>query len=321
MSDSGEVSKSFVSVIVPVYNGGKYLAECLDSIKKQTYTNYECIINNNQSTDNTLLIAEEFAKKDDRFIIHNNQEFEGQAENWNIAISKISGKSNYVKIIPADDWIFPDYLLRMVKLMDKYPQTGICSSYRLDERKIRCDGLDYYNGPVFSGKKILYEQLLQKIEITGSVNTLMFRNSVLQKLPGYPKIFDSKSYHIDTMLAYEVLKLSDLGFVFQVLSFTRRHNETLTSKVSEKYNTSIFFKDFAISESLPIFPELRQYYSKHRMNYAWFLIKRWLARDKECLKWHKRFLIQPIRPSEYAKSIFYRLFFSNRMSKNNNKKS
>ncbi len=315
MPDLQKINENLVSVIVPVYNGGKYIQECLESIEKQTYENFECIINNNKSTDNTLTVAEDFAKRDSRFKVFNNDEFIGQTENWNVAVSRISDKSKYIKIVPADDWIFPEYLFEMVNLMDNHPDVGICSSYRLDEREVRCDGLDYYQGPVFSGRDILYKQLIKQVEVTGSINTVMFRRSVLSQLSGFPNVFDLNSYHIDTILAYEVLNISNLGFVYKVLSFTRRHNETYTSNISEKFSTNYYANETFLYRYLHVFPSLEIYYNNQRLNYASFLIKRWLARDKECIRWHKKYLINPIKPSEYAKSILERLLLLNRIRK------
>ncbi len=320
MSDIRQNSNNLVSVIIPVYNGGKYIEECLESIRNQTYINFECIINNNKSTDNTLEIAETFAASDKRFKVFNNDEFLKQADNWNISISRISDKSKYIKIVPADDWVFPEYLEKKIGLLDKYPNIGICSSYRLDETKVICDGLDYYKGPVFYGKDILYHQLIKDIEITGSINTVMYRNSILKKLPEYPKIFNINVYHLDTMLAYEVLKRSDLGFVFQVLSFTRRHNETLTSKISNKYNTHINFDDIALGKNLSLFPDLESFYKKRRLDYAFYLLKRRIFRDKKCIDWHRKHLENPITFSEYFRSILSRLLLLNRLVKYNRSK-
>ena len=58
-----------VSIIVPVYNVEKYLPQCLDSILKQTFTDFECICVNDGSPDNSLAILQEYAKKDDRIKI------------------------------------------------------------------------------------------------------------------------------------------------------------------------------------------------------------------------------------------------------------
>ena len=64
-----------VSVLTPVYNGEPYLQECIESVLNQSYRNFEYIIVNNCSTDRTLEIASEFAKKDRRIRVHDNQEF------------------------------------------------------------------------------------------------------------------------------------------------------------------------------------------------------------------------------------------------------
>ncbi len=316
MATSVEYENSLVSVIIPVYNGGAYLHECLQSIKNQSYRNFECVINNNKSKDNTLEIAEEFAKQDNRFRVFNNDTFLGQTENWNLALSRASDESRYIKIVPADDWLFPECLTEMVSIMEKYPNTGICSSYRLDDTKVKCDGLDYYKGPVYPGKEILRRQLVKDVEVTGSINTVMYRKSVLKKLPDYPDVFNIGSYHIDTILAYEVLRISDLAFVFKVLSYTRRHNETYTRTISEKFKTRYYASDTFLYRHLDLFPDLRPYYKNHRLEYAFYLLKCRILLNKKCLDWHNKFLENPITFPEYFKSILSRLFLLNRLVRN-----
>ena len=61
--------KDKVSIIIPIYNGEKHLAECLDTIQNQTYTNLEIICINDGSRDKSLSILKEYQKKDDRFIV------------------------------------------------------------------------------------------------------------------------------------------------------------------------------------------------------------------------------------------------------------
>jgi len=82
-----------VSVITPVYNCEEFLAECIESVLRQTYTNYEYIIVNNRSTDRTLDIASEYAKKDGRIRVHSNSEFVGVIENHNLAFRIIAPAS------------------------------------------------------------------------------------------------------------------------------------------------------------------------------------------------------------------------------------
>jgi hypothetical protein len=167
--------------------------------------------------------------------------------NFNNTIKPISQNAKYFKVVCADDWLFPECLEKMVEVLEKNPGIGFCSSFRIDHTKISCQGLNIYNGPVFNGKEILMQQLLNKIDVTGSETTVLYRMETLKKTKAFPTIYSHKSYHFDTTLAYELLSITDLGFVFQILSFTRRHEETYTSKYVDRFRTSLNFRDIARS--------------------------------------------------------------------------
>src|SRR5215471_4874584 len=92
-----------VSVLVPVYNCEAYLEECLESVLRQTYANWECVVVNNRSTDGTLAIAEQFAARDSRIRIHNNTEFVRVVRNHNNAFEQMSPRAKYCKLVQADD--------------------------------------------------------------------------------------------------------------------------------------------------------------------------------------------------------------------------
>src|SRR5262245_52267426 len=97
-----------VSVVTPVYNGERYLAECIESVLNQRYNNWEYIIVNNRSTDGTLGIANRYASTDARVRVHTNEAFVDAIGNHNIAVGLISPGSKYCKVLSADDWITPD---------------------------------------------------------------------------------------------------------------------------------------------------------------------------------------------------------------------
>jgi glycosyltransferase involved in cell wall biosynthesis len=67
------MNEPLVSVVTPVYNGETYLAECIESVLAQTYSNWDYLILNNCSTDGTLGIAEEYARRDKRIRIQSNE--------------------------------------------------------------------------------------------------------------------------------------------------------------------------------------------------------------------------------------------------------
>lgn len=279
-----------VSIAIPVYNGGLYIRECLESVIKQDYENWECVIVDNCSKDDSAEIAKEFVQADSRFKLFKNSVFLNVMQNWNAAYSKSSDKAVYFKIVPADDWLFPSYLTEMVGLMEKNKQVGICSSYRIDGDLVRGKGVDIYEGNVFKGTKVLVNELIRTIDVTGSGNTVLFRKSVLKELDCHPKIFSETSLHVDTELAYDVMAVSDFGFVFKALSYTRRHNESITSSMVYRLNTAVCFTDNQFNKFKDIIPHFSQEYRRHRANYARIYLKKILGFDRKWLKWHKEHL-------------------------------
>lgn len=303
-SDRYKQDKPLVAIGVPVYNGDQYLEECLNSILKQSYQNWECVIIDNCSTDNTNAIAQRFVEKDSRFKLFQNASLLPVMENWNMAFSYVNKDADYFKIIPADDWIFSSYLERFVDILENYPQVGVCSSYRIDGLRIRGNGLNYYEGNVFDGRKIIQDELLQNIDVSGSGNTVLYRFSELKKLDGYPQIFSLESLHGDTDLTYRILSNSDLGFIFDVLSYTRRHISSITNQVANKLYTAICFRDNQLIKYKHIIADFEPRYKYHRMSYALLYFKKATSFDFKAIKWHKENLNNSIKTSEIIKSIY-----------------
>ncbi len=144
---------SLVSVITPVYNGEKYISECIQSVLKQTYENWTYVIVNNCSKDGTLEICESFAQKDSRIKVIDADIFLDATPNFNRAIDFIDNNSKYFKIIHVDDTIYPDFLEKTVSLAESNSSVGIVSSYRLNGTDIKCTGLPY-SCEVLSGKSV-----------------------------------------------------------------------------------------------------------------------------------------------------------------------
>jgi len=130
-------AQPLVSVVTPVYNGEKYLAECIESVLSQTYQHWEYIIANNCSTDRSLEIAQSYAEKDARIRIHNNRTFVGMSENHNIGVQLISPDSTYCKIVHADDWLFPECIAHMVTVAEAHPSVSIVGAYGLRGKALR----------------------------------------------------------------------------------------------------------------------------------------------------------------------------------------
>ena len=131
MNEDKLLEEPLISVVTPVYNTELYLAECIESVLGQTYANYEYIIVNNCSTDRTLEIAQSYAKQDGRIRVVDCDVFVNHIENHNRALQLMSDKSKYCKIVQADDWMFPECLLKMTALAEAEPSIGIVSAYSI----------------------------------------------------------------------------------------------------------------------------------------------------------------------------------------------
>lgn len=109
---------SKITVIMPVYNAEKYLSEAIESILNQTYTDYELLLINDRSTDNSKKICKEYSKKDSRIVLlENNSENHGPGPTRNIGLDYATGE--YVYFMDADDWIETELLEQTVKKIEK----------------------------------------------------------------------------------------------------------------------------------------------------------------------------------------------------------
>ena len=167
-----------VSVVTPFYNTAEYLAECIESVLAQTYTNFEYLLVNNKSTDGSRAIAERYQARDARVRLVDNEVFVGMLENYNGALGQISDDSKYVKIVQADDAAFPECLERMVELAEREPSVGIVSSFYLWGTDLRGDiGLNHRTS-VIPGREACRKTLLERRQYTGSQTTVLYRAEI-----------------------------------------------------------------------------------------------------------------------------------------------
>lgn len=235
----GDTTQPLVSVLTPVYNGEKYLAECIESVLNQSYQNFEYIIINNCSKDGTLAIAQEYAKKDSRIKVHDNTDFVAVIANHNIAFGLVSPEAKYVKIVSGDDWIFPTCIERLVEFGEANPSVGFINCYQLSGDHILWQGLRHPNGLV-PGVEMCRRVLLghdNKFGF-GSPTSLMYRADLVR---ASKEFYPNPSPHSDTSALVRDLHKCDFGFVFEVLSYERTHEETqsFASGQMNRYSSAI----------------------------------------------------------------------------------
>lgn len=115
---------NLISIVTPVYNAERFIAETIKGVQAQEYTNWELLLVNDQSTDNSQFIIEEFAKEDNRIKVINLAENSGAAVARNTGIA--ASKGQYIAFVDSDDVWDNDKLIRQIAFMQK---GGIAFSY------------------------------------------------------------------------------------------------------------------------------------------------------------------------------------------------
>lgn len=110
-----------ISVCIPVYNCEKYIGPAIESVLAQTYTDFELIIINNCSTDNTRDVISKYA--DNRITVFDNETNIGAEGNWNKALEKANGE--YIKLLCADDVLYPTALEKQLEKLESPENSGV----------------------------------------------------------------------------------------------------------------------------------------------------------------------------------------------------
>jgi glycosyltransferase involved in cell wall biosynthesis len=230
------IKEPFVSVVTPVYNGEAFISECIKSVLAQTYQNYEYLIVNNCSTDRTVEIINQYASLDSRIQVHHNDVFLTSLQNQNHAMTFISPKSKYCKVVHADDWLYPECIKKMVKAAETDATIGIVGSFMLQGSFVNCDGLPPPSGesgeqyPVgfFTGRDICrFDILNSKTNIFGNPTTLLIRSDLIND--NNEPFYDERHIFMDIDACYRVLQKCNFAFIYQVLSYERKHEGQIHS--------------------------------------------------------------------------------------------
>lgn len=172
-----------VSIGLPVYNGENYLAETLDSLLAQTFTDFELIISDNASTDRTQEICEAYAARDPRIRYVRNETNVGATRNFNSVFEHARGE--YFKWAAHDDLCAPEFLEACVAVLDHNPEVVLCIPRALAIDKDGNVVKDSYNvPPQFSSPKpwVRFHACVNMIKPQISVFGVI-RSSILRKTP------------------------------------------------------------------------------------------------------------------------------------------
>lgn len=163
--------KDKVSIVIPIFNVEAYLERCLNSVLAQTWTEWECILINDGSQDNSLVIARKYADKDDRFLLIS-QENRGLSAARNRGIRKSTG--TYICFLDSDDFLAPNFLERMLKcIISNQADVSVCRYSRFGEldipEKSNTNGSEEVLSSLQAVKKVLVSRERYMITAWGKI--------------------------------------------------------------------------------------------------------------------------------------------------------
>lgn len=127
------MDKPLISIIIPAYNAERFLGETLHSVMSQTYENWECLIINDGSTDNTLSVAKQWAVKNPKIKVFDKKN-EGQSQTRNFGIQQ--AKSAYIAFLDSDDIWFPNHLETLIiNLLENKADLVFSYAYRWENNQ------------------------------------------------------------------------------------------------------------------------------------------------------------------------------------------
>ncbi len=221
-----------VSIVTPMYNEATNVSECIESVVSQTHQNWEYIIVDNCSTDESVAIAQKFARFDSRIRVLRNAYFLDAISNFNAAVRHMSPISKYCKIVFADDQIFPECIEKMLNVAEADSSIGLVGSYGLEGPRVVWTGLPYPDN-VFPGRQVCRRLFLEGLYVFGTATSLLYRADLVRD---HDPFFDPTDVHSDVETCIVLLKASNFGFVHQVLTVTREREGSRISR-SRRDNT------------------------------------------------------------------------------------
>jgi glycosyltransferase involved in cell wall biosynthesis len=208
-----------VSVIIPVFNSERYLAEAVESILTQTFRDFEVLLLDDGSTDGSVTIAQQLAARDGRVRLINGGHH-GVVHWRNVGLNEAKGE--YVAMMDSDDVAVAERLARQVEFLDANPECGAvgAQAVRIDPDG---DAIDFWRVPE-SHEEIDASNMREGCSAIINPSVLM-RTSTVRAVGGYRAGFDSsEDYDLFLRLA-EVARLANLP---DVLLRYRLHAKSLT---------------------------------------------------------------------------------------------
>lgn len=223
-----------ISICLPVYNGAKFLRQAIESALSQTYEDFELLISDDGSTDDSFAIATEFAEKDKRVVAWKNETNQGLFENYNLCMQKARGK--FIKLFAQDDLFAPTMLekAREALLTEEGVSLVVSGRKWIDEEGTSYEPLQEALRRIWRpfpcvtrlpGRDVIAETLRTLTNWIGEPSTVMFKAE--HRGDGFDAGFRQIG---DLEFWYRILQQGDYFYLSEQLCSFRHHSDSTTNK-------------------------------------------------------------------------------------------
>jgi glycosyltransferase involved in cell wall biosynthesis len=280
-----------ISVLMTAYNREKYIAEAIESILASTYTNFELIIVDDYSVDNTVAIAKKFETKDKRIKVYVNEKNLGDYPNRNKAAGYAKGK--YLKYLDSDDMLYPDGLRYCVQCMEDNKEADWAIFYPIGISK------EFLLDPKEAIESHFFKEPFLK---AGPGGTIINRDFFL-KIGLYPTLYGPANdmyFNLYAASKGNVLVLKD-NFLFY-----RRHDEQEQSnQFNYLYNYCKYLKDALKNLKLPLTSQQINWLQKKRKRRFALNITKYFLRTGNILKTKEAIIKAEFSFKDFFTGIFH----------------
>jgi glycosyltransferase involved in cell wall biosynthesis len=305
--------RGLVSIVTPVYNGERYLRECIESVRRQTYQNWRYVIADNCSTDGSLALAQSYAELDPRITVVAAGEHVPVQASMSRAMSLCDPQAVYCKPLMADDWLYPECVERMLDAALQDPTVGLVCIYATNGTQIMFDSIAATGGVAsfLSGRDACRAALMGRdVYFFGSPTTMLIRADLVRKRQPF---YGSENLHVDEESCYDILQESNFCFLHQVLALCRLHQRSQTS-LNRHLGSMLVGHVYALVKYGPVYlsaAELAERKRQRFREYYGFLAAGAMRRaGPDFWRYHRdklRLLGAPLTAVQLARAIFRRL--------------
>ena len=241
-----------ISVLIPTYNYARFLPEAIESVLAQDFRDFELLIVDDCSTDDTAGVVQPFCARDARVRFSANAANLGMVNNWNHCLEQARGE--YIKFLFGDDKLcHPQALGKMIALLERHPSATLAAAARiiLDEKSKVADVYRDVAEGCHNGRKIITACLMENGKnLVGEPSAVLFRKSDARRGfdPQYRQVADVEMW-------FNMLEKGDLAYTREPLCAFRCHprqqTEANTASGIAGREHALFFSNYAVQPQFP----------------------------------------------------------------------